>query len=84
MTSARDRYGVSESELQEFTSRLLTSLESNFFVGLPLALDVADRLGLAAETIAQIEERALRAPKSNSGVRVMALASRMTQLVQRA
>ena len=80
LTSARDRYGVSESELQEFTSRLLTSLESDFFVGLPLALDVADRLGLAAETIAQIEERALRAPRSNSGVRVMALASRMTQL----
>ena len=80
LTSARDRYGVSEGELQEFTSRLLTSLESGSFVGLPLALDVADRLGLAAETIAQIEERALRAPRSNSGVRVMALASRMTQL----
>ena len=80
LTSARDRYGVSENELQEFTSRLLTSLESDSFVGLSLALDVADRLGLAAETIAQIEERALRAPRSNSGVRVMALASRMTQL----
>ena len=80
ISSARDRYGVTESELQEFASRLLTSLESDSFVGLSLALDVADRLGLASETIAQIEERALRAPGSDSGVRVMALASRMTQL----
>ena len=80
ITSARDRYGVSESELQEFASRLLTSLEADSFVGLSVALDVADRLGLASETIAQIEERALRAPRSDSGVRVMALASRMTRL----
>ena len=80
LNSARDRYGVSECELHEFTSRLLTSLEADSFVGLSLALDVADRLGLASETIAQIEERALRVPGSDSGVRVMALASRMTQL----
>ena len=80
LNSVRDRYGVSESELQEFTGRLLTSLEADSFVGLSLALDVADRLGLASETIAQIEERALRVSGSDSGVRVMALASRMTQL----
>ncbi len=49
LTSARERYGVSETELNEFTSRLLTSLESDSFVGLSLALEVADRLGLAAE-----------------------------------
>ena len=80
LTSARERYGVSESELQEFTSRLLTSLESDSFVGLSVALDVADRLGLASETISQIEERALSTPGSDSGVRVMALASKMTRL----
>jgi ATP-dependent DNA helicase RecQ len=51
LTSARERYGVSETKLNEFTSRLLTSLESDSFVGLSLALDVANRLGLAAETI---------------------------------
>ena len=80
LTSARDRYGVSESELQEFISRLLTSLEADSFIGLSVALDVADRLGLASETIAQIEERALSTPGSDSGVRVMALASKMTRL----
>ena len=80
LTSARDRYGVSEGELQEFTGRLLTSLESNSFVGLSLALDVADRLGIAVEATTEVEERVLRTPGSDPGVRVVALASRMTQL----
>ena len=80
LTSARDRYGVSESDLQEFTSRLLTSLEADSFVGLSVALDVAARFELASQTIAQIEERALNTPGSDAGVRVIALASKMTRL----
>ena len=80
LTSARDRYGVSEGEIQEFTSRLLVSLDSASFIGLSLALDVADRLGLAVETTAKVEERAFRTPGADQGVRVVALASRMTQL----
>ena len=80
LTSARATYGVSESELQGFASRLLTSLESDSFDGLALALDVASRLGLAAETIAKIEDRALSVPGSDSGVRVLALANRVSQV----
>ena len=80
LTAARDRYGVSGSELREFTSRLLTSLEADSFDGLSLALQVADRLGLAPETVAQIEERALRTPGADPGVRVVALATWMTRL----
>ena len=80
LTSARERYGVSDTELNEFTSRLLTSLASGSFGGLPLALDMADRLGLAGETVAQIEKRALSTPDSSSGVQVLALANRMRQL----
>ena len=80
LTSARERYGVSETELNEFASRLLTSLASDSFTGLPLALDVADRLNLATEAVAQIEERALNTPGSESGVRVMALANKMKQI----
>ena len=80
LTSARDRYGVSEGEIQEFTSRLLASLESESFIGMSLALDVADRLGLAVETTAQVMDKALRTPGSDPGVRVVALASRMTQV----
>ena len=80
LTSARERYGVSETKLNEFTSRLLTSLESDSFVGLSLALDVANRLGLAAETITQIDARAISNPGSDLGVRVCALAKRLTQL----
>ena len=80
LTSARERYGVSETKLNEFTSRLLTSLESDSFVGLSLALDVADRLSLAAETITQIAARAISNPGSDPGVRVFALAKRLTQL----
>ena len=80
LTSARERYGVSETKLNEFTSRLLTSLESDSFVGLSLALDVANRLGLATETITQIDARAISNPGSDLGVRVCALAKRLTQL----
>ncbi len=80
LTSARERYGVSETELNEFTSRLLTSLESDSFVGLSLALDVADRLGLATETITQIDARAISNPGSDLGVRVFALAKILAQL----
>ena len=82
LTSGRDRYGVSESELEEFASRLLISLESESFDGLSRTLDVMDRLGLAPETIAQIEESAMTTPGSDPGVRVLALAKRMTQISQ--
>ena len=80
LTSARERYGVSETDLNELTSRLLTSLASDSFTGLPLALDAADRLGLATETVAHIEETALNTPGSDSGVRVLALANKMRQI----
>ena len=80
LTSARTTYGVSESELQGFASRLLTSLESDSFDGLALALDVANRLGLAEETIAKIEDRALSVPGSDLGVRILALANRVSQV----
>ncbi len=80
LTSARDRYGVPEDEIQEFTSRLLTSFESESSIGLSPALDVADRLGLAVETTAQVMEKAFRTPGSDPGVQVVALAIRMNQL----
>ena len=80
LTSARERYGVSDTDLNEFTSRLLISLESDSFAGLPSALDVADRLGLAAKAAAQIEERALNTPGSETGVRVVALANKMKKI----
>ena len=82
LASARERYGVPETELNEFASRLLTSLESDSFDGLPLALDVVDRLGLATEAVSGIEERALHKPGSDSGVRVLALANRIRQVSQ--
>ena len=82
LASARERYGVSETELSEFASRLLISLESDSFGGLPLALDVVGRLGLAKEAVTGIEDRALRNPGSDSGIRVLALANRMRQVSQ--
>ena len=82
LTSARDRYGVSQSELGEFAGRLLITLESESFDGLSRALDVVDRLGLAPETIAQIEERAMNTPGSDTGVRVIALTKWMTRVAQ--
>ena len=80
LVSARDRYGVSEQRLQEFSGKLLDSLESEAFVGLSLAMDAAESLGLAADTIHQIEERSLRVPGSDSGARVLALTRIMSQL----
>ena len=82
LTFARERYGVSETELNEFVSRLLSSLESESFTGLSLVLDVADRLGLAREAVVEIEKRALDNPGSDSGVRVLALAEKMGQISQ--
>ena len=80
LTSARERYRVPESELEAFTGRLLTSLETDSSDGLSLALDVASRLGLAAETTARIEYRAMCDPGSDPGVRVVALADRLAQI----
>ena len=82
LTSARERYGVSETQLNEFIGRLLSSLESDFFIGLSLALDVADGLGMATEAVTEIQDRALDKPGSDSGVRVLALADRMRQISQ--
>ena len=80
LISAKDRYGVSESALDEFASRFLTSLESASFDGTPLALDVMEQLGLATKTIAQVEERATSTPGSDEGVLVFALAGILTRL----
>ncbi len=80
LTSARDRYGVSETSLEDFTSRLLRSLESDLFIGIPLAMDVARRLGLAMSAMYEIEERALGTPGSDLGVRVLAFANKLSNL----
>ena len=61
LTSARDRYSVSATELDGFVGDLLDSLESNSFDGLSLALDVASRLGLASEEVTRIEDEAMNA-----------------------
>ena len=80
VNSARERFGVSKSALDEFASRILTSLESDSFDGMAEVLDAVERLGLATETTQQIEERALKTPASDLGVRVLALANSMRQL----
>ena len=82
LTSARERYGVSETKLNEFIGRLLSSMESDSFTGLSLALDVANRFGLATEAVTEIQERALDKPGSDSGVRVLALAEKLRQISQ--
>ena len=80
LTSARERYGVPETDLEEFMGRLLTSLEADSFVGLSLVSDTADRLGIARETITQIEVRALNTAGSDLGILVFALANRVKRL----
>ncbi len=80
LTSARERYGVPETDVQAFTSRLLASLEEDSFAGLALACDVAARLGLAGDKVAEIEERALHTTGSDQGVLILALADRMKQV----
>lgn len=80
VNSARERFGVSEPGLDEFASRILLSLESDSFDGMAEVLDEVERLGLARETTQQIEERAMRTPDSDAGVRVLVLANKMRQL----
>ena len=80
VNSARERFGVSKSALDEFASRILTSLESDSFDGMAEVLDAVERLGLATETTQKIEERAMKTPDSDLGVRVLALANSMRQL----
>ena len=58
----------------------MTSLEADSFVGLSLASDTADRLGIARETITQIEVRALNTAGSDLGILVFALANRVKRL----
>ena len=43
-------------------------------------LDAVEQLGLATETTQQIEERAMKTPDYDLGVRVLALANSMRQL----
>ena len=80
LTSARDRYGIPESALEDFTSRLLRSLERDSYIGIPVALDVAHRLGLALDTITEIEERALITPGYDLGVRMLAFSNKLSDL----
>ena len=79
VNSARERFGLSASELDEFARRLLTSLESDSFDGIAEVLDTVEGLGLAADTTRRIEERAIKTPGSDVGVRVLALANTMRQ-----
>ena len=79
VNSARERFGLSASALDEFAGRLLTSLDSDSFDGMAEVLDAVEGLGLAAETTRQIEERAIKTPGSDVGVRVLALANTMRQ-----
>ena len=80
LTSARERYGVSEVELSDFASRLLTSLESKSFDGLAEVLDLVERLGLSPHTIAQIYRGVLNTADADLGVRVLALANSLGKL----
>ena len=80
LSSARDRYGVPEADLEKFAARLLNKLESESFVGLSLAVDIADRIGLAADAIARIENSALQSAGGDLGVRVVALSKVMNRL----
>ena len=65
--------------MDEFARRLLTSLESDSFDGIAEVLDAVEGLGLAEETTRQIEERAIKTPGSDVGVRILALANTMSQ-----
>ncbi len=80
ISSARERFGVSESALNEFAKRILLSLESDSYDGIAEVVDAVERLGLATETTQQIEERALNSQGSDIGVRVLVLANKMRQL----
>ena len=80
LNSARDRYGISQSALSEFASRLLVSLETSSFYGMAEVIDMVDRLGLAKESTAHIFDKALKNPGYNSGIRVLALENWLTRL----
>ncbi len=45
-----------------------------------MTLDVADRLGIATDTVDRIEERVLNDSGADSGVRVVALARRLSRI----
>lgn len=77
LSSARERYGVSQPALSQFCGRLLQSLVSSAFHGLPDVVDLIDRLGLAPEVIDELYRLALEAPDGNIGVRVLAMAKSM-------
>ncbi len=78
LASARDRYGISDNEMQEFASWLLYSVKSKSWDGLSVAVDLAKRLGLASGMVARIEKEALSVPEYDTGARIIALASVMT------
>ena len=77
LTSARERYGVSQYALSEFAGRLLVSLASSTFVGLADVVDLFARLGLAPEKLDEVFSTALVDPNGDIGVRILALASHM-------
>lgn len=80
LSSAGERYGVSQPALSQFCGRLLQSLTSSAFHGLADVVDLIDRLGLAPEVIDEIYRLALEAPNGNIGVRVLAMANSMRVL----
>ena len=82
LDSARQEYGVSADELDQFTDRLLKFLEESSHVGLSMAVDMADRLGMAKDTISEMKARALATPGYDSGVRILALTSWMGLLAE--
>ena len=80
LRSARERYAVAESDLDQFANRLLIAMESDSFAGLSVTLDVMDDLDLGSEAIAQIQDHSLKGVNSDLGVLVFTLANEMTRL----
>ena len=60
--------------------RHLMTVESNPSDGLVYVLDLFDRLGLARETVADIEARALSNPGGHTGVKILALSRKMSMI----
>ena len=80
LRSALERYGVSEALLNEFARHHLATLESVSLNGLVVALDLFDRRALAEETAEDIEARTLYNPGGHIGVRIVALAKRISRI----
>ena len=82
LRSAQDRYGVTKDLLNDFARRHLEWLRSNSSQGYYYALDVIDKLEIAPEPIAQIENLTIRTKGGDLGIRAMALAKRLAKIAK--